>query len=98
MWRINHENILNKTVESISGKSMFEIVVFVKEDEIMKLNDLKDIIFDEVFVHILPKNKGFSCVQIYVGFLGASSNSVLNMTVKTISAKRGGIIDIYVED
>lgn len=83
------KNILNKTVESISGKSMFEIVVFFKEDEIMKLNDLKGIIENCVTVYSFNDESYESCAGsvLFKGYLEYAPKNIMNCIVRRISAK-----------
>lgn len=65
----------------------------------MKLNDIKDVICDKVFIYTSNYDEdGVFFVDIYKGYLENAPEGVLDMTIKTVAAKRKGIIDIGVED
>lgn len=63
----------------------------------MKVGDLKNYIFDEVVLYRKnPKVEG-EYIDIHNGFICTSPISILNLRVRTIGAKRKGVVDIEVE-
>jgi len=61
----------------------------------MKVRDLKDYIWDKV---VLYKSDTDDFVDIYKGYIdGDTSETVLDLEVRSIGAKRKGIVDIRVE-
>lgn len=65
----------------------------------MKLNDIKDVICDKAFIYTSNYDEdGVFFVDIYKGYLRNAPKGILYMTIKTVAAKRKGIIDICVED
>lgn len=63
----------------------------------MKVGDLKGYIFDEVVLYRENPEVDGEYVDINKGFICTFPISVLNLKVRTIGAKRKGIVDIRVE-
>ena len=63
----------------------------------MRVGDLKNYIFDEVVLYKENPEVDGEYIDIYKGFICISPISILNLEVKTIGAKRKGIVDIIVE-
>lgn len=63
----------------------------------MRVGDLKNYIFDEVVIYRENSEVDGEYIDIYKGFICTSPISILNLKVRTIGAKRKGIVDIRVE-
>ena len=63
----------------------------------MRVGDLKNYIFDEVVLYRENPKVDGEYIDIYKGFICASPISILNLEVRTIGAKRKGVVDIRVE-
>lgn len=63
----------------------------------MRVIDLKPYIFDKVVIYKSDPNVDGEFIDIEKGFIPTLSTSTLNMEIRTIGAKRRGIIDILVE-
>lgn len=63
----------------------------------MKVGDLKNYIFDEVVLYRETSEVDGEYIDIYKGFICTSPVSTLNLKVRSIGAKRKGVVDIRVE-
>lgn len=63
----------------------------------MKVGDLKNYIFDEVVLYRENPEADGEYIDIYKGFICTLPISILNLKVRSIGAKRKGIVDIRVE-
>ena len=63
----------------------------------MLVGDLKNYIFDEVVLYRENPKVDGEYIDIHKGFICTSPTSILNLDVKTIGAKRKGVVDIRVE-
>ena len=63
----------------------------------MLVGDLKNYIFDKVVLYRENPEVDGEYIDIYKGFICISPISILNLEVKTIGAKRKGIVDIIVK-
>ena len=63
----------------------------------MLVGDLKNYIFDKVVLYRENPEVDGEYIDIYKGFICISPISILNLKVKTIGAKRKGVIDIRVK-
>ena len=63
----------------------------------MLVGDLKNYIFDKVVLYRENPEVDGEYINIHKGFICTSQISILNLKVKTIGAKRKGIVDIIVE-
>ena len=63
----------------------------------MLVGDLKNYIFDKVVLYRENTEVDGEYIDIYKGFICISPISILNLEVKTIGAKRKGIVDIIVK-
>ena len=60
----------------------------------MKVKDLKGYVYDKI---ILYRSESDDFTDIYKGDIDNLPNTMLDLEIKTIGAKRRGIIDIRVE-
>ena len=63
----------------------------------MRVGDLKNYIFDEVILYRENPEVDGEYIDIYKGFIYTSHTSILNLEVKTIGAKRKGVVDIRIK-
>ena len=63
----------------------------------MRVGDLKNYIFDEVVLYRENPEVDGEYVDIHKGFICTSPTSILNLEVRTIGAKRKGVVDIRVK-
>ena len=63
----------------------------------MRVIDLNPYIFDKVVIYKSDPNVDGEFIDVEEGFISTLSTSTLNMEVRTIGAKRRGVIDIRVE-
>ena len=63
----------------------------------MRVGDLKNYIFDEVILYRENPEVDREYIDIYKGFICTSPTSILNLEVRTIGAKRKGVVDIRVK-
>ena len=63
----------------------------------MRVGDLKNYIFDEVVLYRENPEVDGEYVDIHKGFICTSPISILNLEVRTIGAKRKGVVDIRVK-
>ena len=63
----------------------------------MLVGDLKNYIFDKVVLYRENPEVDGEYINIHKGFICTSPISILNMEVKTIGAKRKGVVDIIVK-
>ena len=63
----------------------------------MRVGDLKNYIFDEVVLYRENPKVDGEYIDIHKGVVCISPTSILNLDVKTIGAKRKGVVDIRVE-
>ena len=63
----------------------------------MRVGELKNYIFDKVILYRENPEVGGEYINIHKGFICTSPISILNLEVKTIGAKRKGVVDIIVE-
>ena len=63
----------------------------------MRVGDLKNYIFDEVVLYRENPKVDGEYVDIHKGFICTSPTSILNLEVRTIGAKRKGVVDIRVK-
>ena len=63
----------------------------------MRVGDLKNYIFDEVVLYRENQEVDGEYVDIHKGFICTSPISILNLEVRTIGAKRKGVVDIRVK-
>ena len=66
-------------------------------DVFMRVGDLKNYIFDEVIIYRKNAEVDGEYIDIHKGFICTSPNAILNLKVKSIGAKRKGVVDIRVE-
>ena len=63
----------------------------------MRVGDLKNYIFDEVVLYRENPKVDGEYIDIHKGFICTSPISILNLEVRTIGAKRKGVVDIRVK-
>ena len=63
----------------------------------MRVGDLKNYIFDEVVLYRENTEVDGEYVDIHKGFICTLPTSILNLEVRTIGAKRKGVVDIRVK-
>ena len=63
----------------------------------MRVGDFKNYIFDEVVLYRENPKVDGEYIDIHKGVICTSPTSILNLDVKTIGAKRKGVVDIGVE-
>ena len=63
----------------------------------MLVGDLKNYIFDKVVLYRENPEVDGEYINIHKGFICTSPISILNLKVKTIGAKRKGVVDIRVK-
>ena len=63
----------------------------------MRVGDLKNYIFDEVILYRENPEVDGEYIDIHKGFICTSPTSILNLEVRTIGAKRKGVVDIRVK-
>ena len=63
----------------------------------MRVRDLKNYIFDEVILYRENPEVDGEYIDFHKGFICTSPTSILNLEVRTIGAKRKGVVDIRVE-
>ena len=63
----------------------------------MRVGDLKNYIFDEVVLYRENPEVDGEYIDIHKGFICTFPTSILNFEVRTIGAKRKGVMDIRVE-
>ena len=63
----------------------------------MLVGDLKNYIFDEVVLYRENPKVDGEYIDIHKGFICTSPISILNLEVRTIGAKRKGVVDIRVK-
>ena len=63
----------------------------------MRVGDLKNYIFDEVVLYRENPEVDGEYIDIHKGFICTSPISILNLEVRTIGAKRKGVVDIKVK-
>ena len=63
----------------------------------MLVGDLKNYIFDEVILYRENPEVDGEYIDIHKGFICTSAISILNLEVRTIGAKRKGVVDIRVK-
>ena len=66
-------------------------------DGLMLVGDLKNYIFDEVVLYRENPEVDGEYINIHKGFICTSPISILNLEVRTIGAKRKGVVDIRVK-
>jgi len=68
---------------------------FIRGCDEMKVQDLKNYIWDKVFLY---KSEADDFVDIYKGYIDNNTPElVLDLEVRSIGARRKGIVDIMVE-
>ena len=63
----------------------------------MLVGDLKNYIFDEVVLYRVTSEVDGEYIDIHKGFICTSPISMLKLEVRTIGAKRKGVVDIRVK-
>ena len=64
---------------------------------LMRVGDLKNYIFDEVILYRENPEVDGEYIDIHKGFIYTSPISILNLEVRTIGAKRRGVVDVRVK-
>ena len=63
----------------------------------MRVGDFKNYIFDEIILYRENPKVDGEYIDIHKGFICTSPTSILNLEVRTIGAKRKGVVDIRVK-
>ena len=63
----------------------------------MRVGDLKNYIFDKVVLYKENPEVDGEYIDIHKGFICTLPTSILNLEVRTIGAKRKGVVDIRVK-